>query len=385
MNIHLKGMSWDHDRGYLPLIAASEKFNKQYPHISISWEKRSLQAFADRPLDVMAKEYDFLVIDHPHIGEAAEESCIISFDDKGYDDELYNLAQNSIGPSFESYYLSKKQWALPIDAAAQVACYRPDLIDYIPQNWDDILTLAKKGKLLFPLKPVDAIDSFFTLCANLGKPVARQKEFLFDRKAAKQVLDIMFDIAQYLPKECMSYNPIDVLEIMSSNESPYAYCPLLFGYNNYSREGYRDKKIQFCDISALGKEGSKGSIIGGCGLAISSNCSFQEQALAFAFMVAGGDFQKNEYFKHAGQPAHAAAWDDEDVNNHSSHFFKKTRETLDKSWLRPRYNGFLYLADEGGDLLNAYLLKKISQKEVLDKLELAYQKSLSGDLNYKYE
>lgn len=385
MKIHLKGMSWDHDRGYLPLASASEKFNKTHPNISISWEKRSLQAFADRPLDIIAKEYDFMIIDHPHIGEASEKSCIIPFNDQGYDDALLDLSKNSVGPSYESYHLDQQQWALPIDTAAQVACYRPDLINDIPQDWDDVLALAKRKKVLFPLKPVDAVDSFFTLCANLGQPVAAHKEFLVDKETAQQVLDLMLKIAQHIPKECMTYNPIEVLEILSRDDNTYAYCPLLFGYNNYSRKDYRPKRIQFCDIPVLGSDGPKGSIIGGTGIAISSQCTFQEYALEFAFMVSGDDFQRNEYFQHAGQPSHAAAWSDQNINNQSLNFFHNTKETLDKSWLRPRYNGFLYLADIGGDLVNAYLLGEIPQKDVIKKLEQAYQTSLSGHVNYKYE
>ena len=49
--IELKGMTWDHSRGYDPMIATSLEFSKNYFNkVSIKWEKRSLQAFADRPV-----------------------------------------------------------------------------------------------------------------------------------------------------------------------------------------------------------------------------------------------------------------------------------------------------------------------------------------------
>jgi multiple sugar transport system substrate-binding protein len=45
--IHLKGMTWDHSRGYDPMVATSDAFARDNPGVTISWEKRSLQAFAD--------------------------------------------------------------------------------------------------------------------------------------------------------------------------------------------------------------------------------------------------------------------------------------------------------------------------------------------------
>ncbi len=62
--ITLKGMTWDHPRGYDPMIATSREFNKNHSgKIELQWEKRSLQAFADRPIQNMTNEFDLIVID----------------------------------------------------------------------------------------------------------------------------------------------------------------------------------------------------------------------------------------------------------------------------------------------------------------------------------
>ena len=75
--IQLKGMTWDHSRGYDPMIATSEFFSKKYNNtVQINWDKRSLQAFADRPIDLMADEYDLMVIDYPHVGEVSALNVI---------------------------------------------------------------------------------------------------------------------------------------------------------------------------------------------------------------------------------------------------------------------------------------------------------------------
>jgi multiple sugar transport system substrate-binding protein len=49
--IILKGIAWDHPRGYQPLGAISEEFSKEYPMVSIIWDVRSLKEFGDMPIE----------------------------------------------------------------------------------------------------------------------------------------------------------------------------------------------------------------------------------------------------------------------------------------------------------------------------------------------
>ena len=70
----LRGMTWDHARGYDPMVATSAAYAAAHPGVTITWEKRSLQAFADRPISEMAETYDLMVIDHPHVGEVAKQT-----------------------------------------------------------------------------------------------------------------------------------------------------------------------------------------------------------------------------------------------------------------------------------------------------------------------
>ena len=73
-------MTWDHVRGFDPMVVTSELFAERHPGVSISWEKRSLQAFADQPLGTMSEAYDLMVIDHPHVGDAAFEGDLLALD-----------------------------------------------------------------------------------------------------------------------------------------------------------------------------------------------------------------------------------------------------------------------------------------------------------------
>ncbi|MEP6970349.1 MAG: hypothetical protein ABJA49_07900, partial [Betaproteobacteria bacterium] len=52
------------------------------------------------------------------------------------------------------------------------------------------------------------------------------------------------------------------------------------------------------------------------------------------------------------------------------------RTTMDKSWLRPRYPGFLTLADRGGNAINAFVRGDLDESATLAELDAAYQDSL---------
>ncbi|MGH9619970.1 MAG: carbohydrate ABC transporter substrate-binding protein, partial [Bryobacteraceae bacterium] len=66
--VQLKGITWRHTRGYLPMVATAQRFCELNPEVLIRWETRSLQQFADSPVEELAREFDLLVIDHPSMG-----------------------------------------------------------------------------------------------------------------------------------------------------------------------------------------------------------------------------------------------------------------------------------------------------------------------------
>ena len=372
--LHLKGITWDHPRGYDPLQVTASAYAALHPEVEIAWEKRSLQAFADFPIEELAREFDLIVFDHPHMGIIARQGCFVPLDEVGRSRELALLADQTVGSSHASYEFDRHQWGLAIDAAAQVAVYRPDLIPRPPTRWPEVLALAKAGKVLWPLKPVDALMSFFTLAANLGSPCASGKERLIGREEGRAVLATLHQMAQYLPDECFGMNPIQVLEQLSRHDS-HLYCPLLFGYANYARAEFRPRRLKFIDIPAVGDGGPRGSVLGGAGIGVSSVSHAIDVALNYAFWIAGADCQKGLYFDSGGQPGNAEVWADDQVNRASGNFFRDTRETLERSWLRPRYPGYMTFQIEASSVMHGFLTGKLQDAEALDRLEMAYHKS----------
>ena len=373
----LKGMTWDHARGFDPMIASAKKFCSENPDLKIIWEKRSLQAFADRPIELMAFDYDLMVIDHPHVGEASRKDLIYELNhSEDYKNELKILEQESVGLSHQSYNFNDNQYALAIDAAAPVSSYRKDLLNNIPKTFEEVIQLAEKSLVMWPIKPVDAISSFNTIAANLGNPINSKEGVFIELSIANSILEMMKKLADLVPRECLSMNPIETLDYMSTNDD-ILYCPLLYGYSNYSRLNFRESLIHFTDIPSFnGKENNcSGSQLGGTGLAISKSTKHLKTALKYSFWVASANCQRELYYDSGGQPGNVLAWRDDKINENCNDFFKNTLKTLDKSWLRPRYDGYMYYQDKAGTLINNFLKGENSIDFTVNAMKKEFDKS----------
>ena len=62
MTILLKGITWGHSRGFLPMVATAQRFHETHSDVRIEWDIRSLQEFADFSIAGLAQVYDLLVI-----------------------------------------------------------------------------------------------------------------------------------------------------------------------------------------------------------------------------------------------------------------------------------------------------------------------------------
>ncbi len=372
--VELRGMTWDHSRGYAPMVATSKAFAAANPGVSITWEKRPLQAFADRPVKEMAGAYDLMVIDHPHVGAAARSGSLLALDGVGHDKELDALAAQSVGASHPSYAFDGCQWALAIDAATPVAAYRPDRIDAPPPDWDGVMALARDGQAAFALIPINALMTFMGLARNLDAPVAEGTDFV-DREVGRDVLGMLADIAALLDPRCLTLDPIDIYEWMGRWADAPCYSPFGYGYTNYSRDGYCRFPLVFADAPGIGDRGPRGTVIGGAGIAVSAFSPHRDLAADYAFWIAGAECQSSLFFDAGGQPGNAAAWDSDHCNAAARDFFRNTRETLETSWLRPRYGGYMGFQDRGGDIVHSFLRGLTTAGAALDALQAAYEES----------
>lgn len=380
--ITLKGMTWDHERGFSPLVMASEQFSKKYPGVNIIWDRRSLKDFGDYPLDLLASKYDLLLIDHPHIGISAAQGILAPLDEWLSVDYLMDQWKNSVGPSYSSYQWGGRQWALAVDAAAQVASCRPDLMvgREMPSTWVEVRGLAEEltgnQKIGWPLCPTDAMCSFLSLCANIGGKSFFDEEEGIPQPTGEAALALMFWLLPHLHEVSLASNPIQMYDLMAAGDE-IVYIPLAFGYSNYSRAASHGHRLQFADIPSMTRK-PEHALLGGVGIAVSAKSDHIPLAAEFAEYVASPEIQSSIYYEAGGQPGHSAAWMDEKINKDSNDFFFSTRETLEFSYMRPRNQVFPAYQEEAGVILHRALSRAYKDRtqyvpETLEEMNQLYR------------
>ncbi|MCC6947295.1 MAG: extracellular solute-binding protein [Bradyrhizobiaceae bacterium] len=375
-------MTWDHPRGVAPLDASIPLFQAVHPEVDIKWDRRSLREFGEAPIGTYAQQYDLIIIDHPFVGFAAKHGPLADLSSHVDPDRQAIFACESVGPSWESYWYQGKLWALPIDAAAQVAACRPDLLDRVgstfPSTFDEVIALGFRLRrsgwwIGTPLFPTDAISMLFTLAANLGEPVGASESKFLSAAIGREVMMRFRTLVALSHPLSLKMNPIKIYDLMSESDE-IAYCPYAFGYSNYSRRDRR-RRLQFGNIPSAGRCGVAGSILGGTGIAVSSRTAHFDLAVEYAFFLTESSFQRSHYYASGGQPAARSAWLDASINEHSNFFFRNTIKTLDAAYLRPRFDGFVPFYEQAGERIVAMLQNNLSENDLLSWLNEAYDKA----------
>ena len=360
----LKGMTWSHPRGFDPMVATSEEWQR-WTGVSIQWDQRSLQDFESFPVEELARAYDLIVIDHPHVGQVTAEGCLAPLDDNP------DLARNSVGASYRSYNFEGRQWAYPIDAAAQVQAHRADLTE--PANdWADVLAMARAGALVLPMLPPHSLMTFYTLAANFGHPCATVHGDLIAADAGAETIARLAELTALIEPSNFALDPIAASEAMTRENAVVAVMPFGYGYVSYARDGFRAHRLSFADIPL---PGHRGSALGGTGIAVSAFSAHRAEAKAYAAWVASSEVQRGLYAASGGQPGHAAAWDDDAVNADTHEFYRATRKTLEASYVRPRHRGYMAFQAAASKRLNAGLLSREPAAVVIADLNAMFRGS----------
>lgn len=366
----LRGMTWSHPRGYDPMVATAAAWRAR-TGVEIIWEQRSLQDFETYPVEDLARRYDLIVIDHPHVGEVTARTCLAPLDIAGREPERAALAAASVGRSYASYTYGGQQWALPIDAAAQVMASRPDLIEP-PADWDDVIRLAGSGRIILPMLPPHSLMSFFTLTASLGHPCSTERGRFVDASAGAEALAMLAAVTSRLDPAIFAMDPIRASEILAASDGSPAVMPLGYGYVSYARDGFRPHRLAFGDIPV---SGHRGSALGGTGIAVSAFSAHADAALDYAYWIASAEVQGGLYAASGGQPGHAAAWDSDAVNAATHGFYRNTRTTLERSYVRPRHLGYMGFQDAASRRINRGLQLNEAPAAVLADLQRLFEES----------
>jgi len=373
----LRGITWDHPRGYAPLEATARRYAELQPGVTITWDRRPLRAFEETPLGGLAAEYDLVVLDHPFVGAAARHGPLVPLDDHLPAGYLADQAAHAVGPSHASYAFAGHQWALAIDAAAPVAFWRGDLLARLdmapPQTWDDLLALARRGHVEVPAAPVNCLMNFYALCLALGAEPFAAPERVVSPEAGRAALARLRELLALCDAGCWERNPIASHELVAdAANARLAYCPLAYGYSNYGRGGGAGRRLTFGEPPAWAGASLR-TVLGGAGLAISARRPHASLALAFARFVASPAVQRTLYTAAGGQPGHRTAWLDPDNNRLTGDYFTRTLPALDRAWVRPRHDGAVAFQQRAGLVVHAALRGALADADALAQLDALHR------------
>ncbi|MGW8949502.1 carbohydrate ABC transporter substrate-binding protein [Streptomyces sp. NPDC055709] len=382
----LRGLTWDHPRGYGPLeeltrLDASVPTGCETVGRPLRWDRQSLAGFESAPIADLAADYDVLVIDHPGLGSAIDSGCLVPMDTLFEASELKAWREAAVGSSYDSYALDGRTWALPLDAAAQVAAARPDLMDGrpMPRTWAEVAELARTVPVTLCLGGPHAFLTFCSLCLAQGEVPGRRREFV-SRGSGLAALETIAGLLARTPTgRPWSRNPIGVLRAMAGAGGP-AYCPLVYGYVTYARSG--PYPLVFGDAPAWRPGGRPGSVLGGAGLAVSGRRA-GDPAVRGAVRdhlrrLLAGPVQRELFPVTGGQPAARAAWTDRWANDRSGGFYRSTLTTVESAWVRPRWPGYPAFQEAASRLLREGLAEGAPHAALLDALDARYAQCRAG-------
>ena len=376
IHTRLRGMAWSHRRGIEPLRACARLLKAQ--GISIEWDARSLQGFEEATILDLGKTYDLIAIDHPFMGQAFRDRALLPVDEIVGADFVDELKAQSVGPSLESYIWRNRLWAIPVDAAAQVAAFRADLLARagvtVPTSWREVLALAGAAPVALAANPTHLLLAFATICHAVARdrsPLADLRPAWwaddgFDRQAGLDALAILRAMMKVAHPASWDYDPIMLFDHMAAHDD-IAYTPVAFGYSNYARPDEYARPLGFVGVPSRDGE-TTGGMLGGVGLCVSRHCkSLDEVGRALRF-IAGRDAQCGIYTEAGGQPAYRAAWTSPEIEALCPNFFRPTLASLDLSFVRPRLPDYPRFQRDGGEMLHRLLRRGDPDEAILAEL-----------------
>lgn len=379
MSVTLKGLAWDHRRCWGPLEASVATYCAEHPGLAIQWDRRSLYEFGEGRLDEAVRTHDLVVFDHPFVGEIARDGLLVPLDDYLTETTRRGFESDSVGGSWRSYQAGGSQWALPIDAASQVAAYRPELLaryaEQPPRTHEEVVALGHRLRadglwLGLPLVPTDAMCLILTGAATAGRTVGASPDVFLPDDTVAEVVERLREIAALAHPASWTWNPIRCFEHMIHHDD-VAYVPFAFGYVNYAARP-EAPYLLFTDIPATPPDGA---LLGGAGIGVSAFCENRDAAVAYALYLCSPEFQRGDYVAAGGQPGSRSAWTDPAVNRTTRNFFRDTLATLNGSYLRDTHPGFITFFREATHKVTLAIKGELPAGELASWLNSGYAAS----------
>lgn len=367
-----RGLTWDHPRGRDALEASSlYRVEGSESSARFEWDVHSLAGFESRPISEIARDYDLIVLDHPHLGAALASGSLLPLDSIFATRELDMWGRASVGPSMDAYRMDGHVWALPIDAATQVAAGLRAQIGVFPQTWTEVDALSRTGSVALSVAGPHALVTFASACIALGEEPAAGEDFI-SVETGSAVFELLAGIAGRAAQGSNSLDPIGLLQRMSEVGDIH-YVPLVFGYVTFatlaSAEG-----ISFGDAPSGALGGRRGSTLGGAGLAVSQRCAVSSELKEYLRWLMSADAQERFIPLHNGQPSALAAWHSPVLNAEYGNFYASTLATIEDAWVRPRYDGYIGFQIEGSEVVRGILSGETSSTRGIELINTLHRR-----------
>lgn len=364
----LRGLSWDHPRGYWAL----EEVARSAGAPTVLWERQPLEGFEDGPDEEQASNYDLIVVDHPAIGAPAAAGWLLPMEELFSNAELAAWASKTVGRSFESYKFDSHQWALPVDAAVQVGAWHARVFHEgenptagTPKTWADVAEVGHEIPMVLCLGGPHALLMLAAIALSAGGSLMAEPDRFISRDAGEAAFEMMQQLSSLSEPSISLGNPIAVLEAVASGAA--VYCPLVYGYVTYQSAG-RDQ-LRAVDAPSWGLGGRRGSVLGGAGVAVSSRCGRLAAATCELRRLMAPSVQVGTYAAFGGQASLVAAWEDPNVDQQTNGFYRATRATIDEAWVRPRWPGYTSFQRHGSEVVREGLRSGAKASSVLAALD----------------
>jgi multiple sugar transport system substrate-binding protein len=381
MAFEIRGLAWDHRRCWGPLDASVAAYRAIRPDVQVMWDRRSLYEFGEGRIEDALREYDLVIFDHPFIGDIAASGLMVPLDAYLSEAQHRHFKADSVGASWRSYQALGQQWALPIDAAAQVAAYRPDLFatyaERLPASHGEVLDVARRLRrdnkwIGLPLVPTDAMCLVLSFAAGAGELVGEGGTFL-SRTSVERIVGELREFAALAHPRSREWNPIRCYDHMIANDD-VVYVPYAFGYVNYASRR-ETPVLAFGDIP---NTPPRGGLLGGAGIGVSALSANPDAAVAYALFLCSEEYQRTDYVTHGGQPGSLSAWTDATVNDLTRGFFRDTLATLTQSYLRPTHAGFVDFFRDSTRKVAAAIAGEITPAALAEWFDRRYIQSLQS-------
>lgn len=366
------GLTWDHPRGYQALEKAAQEDHQAL----LCWKRQPLEGFESHSIEKLAADYDLLILDHPHIGEAVAHDCLLPLDELFSPQQLETWSQQSIGASMASYAWHGKQWALPLDVATQVMALRSDLRqEDIPLSWEHVAQRTPGKKLALSLAGPHAFLTLLSITASYGH-LPRKDDLLLSDAGFEQGLALLQQLYSQVPAWTIDLNPIGLLEAMSRGNE-INIIPLVYGYVNYTRGDNLRQPLLFRD-APTGSAKYPGSVLGGTGIALTRRAKMNSALLEHLSWLMSTSAQCQLIPENEGQPSHRSAWLSDEVNSHCSNFYRMTLQTTENALVRPRFNGYIAFQNHAAHLIREALANQSSISSTIDQIRQIWRQALSA-------